>query len=299
MQNVRGLARNAVVKTSVADGDKGTAQTIPLAKQLISEGMINPDVRRLAAAYCLPLQANDEPGELRAVFDGVLRDFRFIKDPVGMQLLQPAGGILETLSGNCASLNLILLPSLLGSIGYPTRAVTIKADPERPQEFSHVYIEAQMSDGQWVALDVARSNPQFGKSPERYWDRREWPLTGGASAGAYLNGYGRPNVTRGLGAPAILIVKARGFPRRGLGDDSDGGVDYGAIAASIPSVLAGVAQVVKAQNTPGQAFVGANVNYPATATGALGTGVAVTSTSSWLVVGALVVAGIWAFGRGR
>src|SRR5271154_3877886 len=99
VQNVQGLGRNSVFRTTVADGDRGTAQTIPYAKQLIDEGMVNPDVRRLAAAYCFSVPANDDLSEMRAIFDGVLSDFRFIKDPVGMQLLQPAAGIMETRSG--------------------------------------------------------------------------------------------------------------------------------------------------------------------------------------------------------
>lgn len=185
MQSVRGLARNQFLKTSVADGDRGTAATMKPARELVSDGIVDPRVRELAVSYCLGLAPNDELGEMRAVFNGALRDFRFIKDPIGWQLLQPPGGIVDTRSGNCASLNLVLLPSLLGSIGYPSRAVTIKADPDRPSEFSHVYIEAQTSDGQWIPFDIARSNPQFGVAPEadRYWAIKRWPLTGGASSG--------------------------------------------------------------------------------------------------------------------
>lgn len=314
MLNVQGLASNQMLRTSVADGDRGTAQTIPYAKQLIREGMVDPGIRNLAVAYCSGVQPNDELGEMKAVFDGVLRDFRFIKDPVGTQLLQPAAGVLETRAGNCATLNLVLFPSLLGSIGYPTRAVTIKSDPDRPKEFSHVYIEAQLSDGEWVPLDVARSNPEFGREPEHYWARKNWPLTDGASAGAYLNGYGRPAMRRGIGATQVLIVRRKksAFPRRGMGQD-DGSSDAAFEAingislsdyesdqdaaldpinfsaaspssslatfnpnaalttslAATPSILTGVAQVIKANNTPGIAVSG--VVGTGTGTTALGT----------------------------
>ena len=294
MLNVRGLAVNQMLRTSVADGDRGTAQTIPYAKQLIREGSVDPSVRLLAVKYCSGVAPNDEIGEMKAIFDGVLRDFRFIKDPVGTQLLQPAAGVLQTRAGNCATLNLVLFPSLLGSVGYPTRAVTIKSDPDRPQEFSHVYIEAQLSNGEWVPLDVARSNPEFGKEPEQYWARKNWPLTDGASAGAYLNGYGGSPMRRGIGATQIILTRRRrsAFPRRGMGQDpsadqflADNGItldqyyaDQGsgpslpvsapsvnainpnvALATSLaaaPSILTGVAQVIKAQNTPGIAVSG-------------------------------------------
>ena len=164
---------------------------------------------------------------MRAVFNGALRDFRFVKDPVGWQLLQPPGGIVDTRNGNCASLNLVLLPSLLGSIGYPSRAVTIKADPDRPSEFSHVYIEAQTSDGQWTPFDIARSNPQFGVAPDadRYWAIKRWPLTGGASSGrlAGLQNFffGDAGDARfGMGIMPTVKVRVRSrFPRRGMGQD--------------------------------------------------------------------------------
>jgi hypothetical protein len=293
MLNVRGLAVNQMLRTSVADGDRGTAQTIPYAKQLIREGSVDPTVRLLAVKYCSGVAPNDEIGEMKAIFDGVLRDFRFIKDPVGTQLLQPAAGVLQTRAGNCATLNLVLFPSLLASVGYPTRAVTIKSDPDRPSEFSHVYIEAQLSNGEWIPLDVARSNPEFGKEPEQYWARKNWPLTDGASAGAYLNGYGGSPMRRGIGATQVVLVRRkRSFPRRGLGQDdkssfaSVNGIsqsDYEsdqnaaldpvyapaspvnslnpnvALATSLaaaPSILTGVAQVIKAQNTPGIAVSG-------------------------------------------
>ena len=305
MLNVRGLAVNQMLKTSVADGDRGTAQTIPYAKQLIREGMVDPGVRNLAVSYCSGVAPNNELAEMKAVFDGVLRDFRFIKDPVGTQLLQPAAGVLHTRAGNCATLNLVLFPSLLGSIGYPTRAVTIKSDPDRPQEFSHVYVEGQLSDGTWIPLDVARSNPEFGKEPEYYWARKNWPLTDGASAGAYLNGYGRPAMRRGIGATQVVLVRRRksAFPRRGMGQDDGSSLSFlssadplqgdysvssdltgdtfdmpgstilpsylpGSTASAsspafnsntallagltaAPSILTGVAQVIKANNTPG------------------------------------------------
>lgn len=276
MLNVRGLAVNQMLRTAVADGDRGTAQTIPFAKQLIREGTVNPDVRLLAVQYCSGVQPNDELGEMRAIFNGVLRDFRFIKDPVGTQLLQPAAGVLETHAGNCATLNLVLFPSLLGSVGYPTRAVTIKSDPDRPSEFSHVYVEAQLSNGEWVPLDVARSNPEFGKEPEQYWARKDWPLTDGGSAGAYLNGYGGP-VMRAQTQILLTHRQRSAFPRRGMGDDSgDGFSGAQALAQSLaaaPSILTGVAQVVKAQNTPGIAVsgvVGGQGTALGTSTGASG-----------------------------
>lgn len=296
----------------------------------MQEGLRSPEVRELAVGYCRAavVPSHDELGELNAVFQGVLNDFAFRKDTVGAELLQPVAGILRTRAGDCDDLNMILLPSLVGSIGYPARAVTVKTDQDRPNEFSHVYCEAQVSNGQWVALDVARSNPAFGKSPEYYWARENWPLTPGASANADLNGYGRHAMKRrfGMGAQTLILVKRHGFPRRrGLGqDDGDGGItdaeyasdqaDYAAntpavastpinytpeIQAGItalPSILTGVAQVVKASNTPGIAVSGVVSGASANSL-VSGTGLGVTASSPILVLGLLVVVGLFAISK--
>lgn len=347
MLNVQGLASTQIIRTRVADGDRGTAQTIPYAKQLIQEGMVDPGVRLLAVQYCAGVPPNDDLGEMNAIFNGLLRDFRYIKDPVGTQLLQPASGVLQTRAGNCATLNLVLLPSLLGSVGYPSRAVTIKADMDRPKEYSHVYIEAQTSEGQWIPMDVARSNPVFGKEPEYYWARRNWPLTSGQPVGAsFLKGYGGLAMNRGMGAQTAVVVKRRGFPRgmasffshpvpaplpaaggpircgMGQGDQltpdqfyqqtgitlddynsdqavtnysssptpayapSSSSANYTAVlAAATPAILGGVAQVVKASNTPNIAYSG--VGLPNTTSGFSGSG------GSILIL--LVVAGVAVF----
>ena len=298
-----------MIRTRVADGDRGTAQTIPYAKQLIAEGMVDAGVRNLAVSYCSGVPSNDELAEMQAIFNGVLRDFRYIKDPVGTQLLQPAPGVLKTRAGNCATLNLVLLPSLLGSVGYPTRAVTIKADMDRPKEFSHVDIEAQSSDGRWIPLDVARSNPVFGKEPEYYWARKNWPLTFGASAGAgFLQGYGGLAMRRGIGSQPVMIMRKSRFPRGpasffshpvqvplpasggpikcGMGQNEED--DTAILAAATPSILTGVAQVVKAANTPGIAVSGVTTNA---------TSVQTASSSGLLLI--LALAGVAALVMSR
>ena len=302
MLNVQGLGRDQVFTSSLPDGDRGTAQTVAYARQLIAEGLRNPDVRRLAVEFCRVYSAapHDELGELSAVFNGVLDNFAYRKHTVGMQLLQPVAGILETRAGDCADLNQILLPSLLGSIGYPTRAVTIKADADRSSEFSHVYIEVMTSDGQWVPLDVARRDPAFGKAPEYYWDRKEWPLTPGS--GGQLNGYGVGVMTPTR--PKVLFARRRAFPRRGLGDDDGGGFDVGSALqeslAAAPSILGGIAQVVKATQTPNVQYVnsaGQILNSAGQVVGVTATATVGASSGTYVVLALAVGAALLLMGR--
>jgi hypothetical protein len=205
------------------------------------------------------------------------------------------------------------------------RAVTVKADQERPAEYSHVYCEAQLSTGEWVPLDAARSDPALGKAPEYYWQRQDWPLTPGASANAYLNGYGRPAMKRrfGMGAQTILLVKRRGFPRarRGLGQD-DFASQYGitqaeynadqagytpsssssfsnympeitAALAATPAILGGAAQVIKASNTPGLPYAG----IVGGTSGVAAPSVSLSGSSGWVVGLGLLVIAAFAFSR--
>lgn len=287
--NLEGLGRNQVFVTSVADGDRGTRQTIPYARKLIAQGLRDPRVHELALWFCQAYGAPsyDETAELRAVFQGVLDNFFYRKHIVGTQSLQPVDGMLRTRSGDCAELNLVLLPSLLGTIGYPTRAVTIKGDPTRPDEYSHVYIEAQLTNGQWIPMDVAREGTEFGVEPERYWQREEFDLT---PAGGFMNGYASPR-RRGVGATVIIQKPKSVFPRRGLGQDGTTAEELNEALTAAPSILGGVAQVVQAAQGPAQVSP-----YGSSAAGA-GITASVGSGSTWLIVGILIVAGLFAFGR--
>ena len=318
--NVQGMGRDQVFLTMLPDGDAGTAQTIFYARQLVAEGLANPDVRRLALYYVNLYQVppHDKLGELQAIFAGVLRDFQYRDDPAivvdggqpeGAELLQPLRGLLQTRAGDCDDLNLILVPALLGSLGFRMRGVTIKADSERPDEFSHVYSEA-FCDGQWIPMDVARVNPGFGKAPEYYWARQNWPLTG--SPKTHLNGFAARK-GRGMG-----ILAQRRFPRRGLGQDTtdttdtyDSGFDEGyqaaanvqqgptfsqSLLAAAPSLLQGVAQVTKAANTPGIAYTGVGTSSGTTTPGFT---VSAGASSGLYVLGALIVLGVLAYSAKR
>lgn len=289
--NLEGLGQNQVFVTSVADGDRGTRETIPYARKLIASGLRDPRIHELALWFCQAYGAPsyDEPSELRAVFQGVLDHFFYRKHIVGTQSLQPVDGLLRTRSGDCAELNLVLLPSLLGTIGYPTRAVTIKADPTRPNEFSHVYIEAQLSNGQWIPMDAAREGTAFGVEPDYYWEREEFDLT---PSGGFMNGYASP-VQRGVGATVILQKPKSVFPRRGLGQD-DTSEDLDAALTAAPSILTGVAQVVQAAQGP-QISPYALQAYETSMSGT-GLTASIGSGSTWLIVGILVVAGLFALG---
>lgn len=160
------------------DGDRGVAQTMSLIRQLVDHAIKNPYINRTAIeilqSYNVPQYSQHSAAN--AIWTWVRQNIRYVQDPVGKETVRPAEVILEVRAGDCDDINGVLIPSLLGTIGIPTRGVTVAAAPDS-RDFSHIYAEA-LVDGQWIALDAARANVVFGQAPERYWRRAEWPITG-------------------------------------------------------------------------------------------------------------------------
>jgi hypothetical protein len=311
MLNVQQVGPWQTIRFQLPDGDAGTADTISYIRQLVDEGLTDPRVRRLAteivrSAGVAPF---DDLGEVRAIFEWV-RDahhIRFFRDMVGKEMLQPAWSIIESQAGDCDCINAILLPSLLGAIGYPTRAVTVASDPADAGNFSHIFIEVLVNQdrngGDWIPLDVARPGARWGRVPERFWRLRRWPLMDSADTGesgversqhsrAYLNGLRQPR--------GGVMRTRRIMPRFGLGrlgqDDDDGSTlqdlsqALTPVLQTIPGIETGVAQIVKAGNTPtsGSALP-VTTAYPQSGTAVL---TASTGGTSLFTIGLVIVAGI-------
>lgn len=163
---------------SLPHGDAGVAKTISLVRSQVDQAIKDPYINRTAidilAAYGAPQY--DDAAAARTIYNWVRANIRYVKDPVGKETVRPANVILEVRAGDCDDINGVLLPSLLGTIGIPTRAVTVAAVPGS-NDFSHIYAEA-LINGAWTPVDAARANVVFGQAPEYYTRRQEWPLTG-------------------------------------------------------------------------------------------------------------------------
>jgi hypothetical protein len=206
----------------LADGDLGTAQTIALIRQLVDRGMKDPVVNRTALSILQNVPAHNEEAEVRAIYDWVRAHIRFTKDLYGKETLRPAAVILEVGAGDCDDINGVLLPALLGTVGYRTHLVTVACHAEAPDQFSHVYAEADVR-GQWIPLDAARPHAVFGKAPMSFIRKRIWDLQSS-----------RYQDVKGLGS---------------LGD-----IDWGDLATNIAKVVApatqGAAQIIAASRQP-------------------------------------------------
>jgi hypothetical protein len=188
-------------------GDAGTEQTIWKLRGLIDDAWKDSYVNRTAIDIVrnAGVQPYDTWGQIRAIYNWILGSFYFVNDPVTKEAIRPTTELLELMAGDCDDINANLLPALLGTIGYETRFVTIAADPQHPDNFSHIYVEV-FQDGAWYPLDAAHPGARFGTAPQSFF-KREWWSTVDGSHGDYpadalagsMAGYHSHGV-RGLGA---------------------------------------------------------------------------------------------------
>ena len=189
-----------VMGTPLAHGDQGVEQTINVIRQLVDDAVKDPAVN--VTAIQMVRGTGDQfsrDAKAQAIYAAVANRFQYVEDPVGpfgpKETLRPARVLLQIWAGDCDDAS-VLIASLLGTIGIPSRLVTIAADPSAPDEFSHIYPEAEVFPGNWVAMDIARPGSAYGSAPQRYFRKRVWSLTdrayqdlNGGCRCSSLNGY--------------------------------------------------------------------------------------------------------------
>jgi len=281
-------------RVPLLDGERGTAQTVRLMRRLIDQALHDPQFIRFAIDLVRSVPAHDEAGEVFALFAWVQQNIRFTKDPVTKEKLYPPQELLKIRAGDCDDISM-LLAALAIADGYPAQLVTVSANPDAPDEFSHVYLEVEVppGSGAWVALDAARPGSQFGLAPAMYFRKRAWSLIDDSYQD--LNGCTRIG---GLAGYARL---------RGLGQDDGSSIDWNQIAQTAlvetPQIIAVAEGQPTSVKTTG-ATVSTGSPYASFATpntpgyGISTTGYSLTGASSslfstllpWILVGAVVLA---------
>jgi transglutaminase-like putative cysteine protease len=224
---------NGTMGTPLAAGDQGVSQTIDVIRQLVDDAVKDPAVNVEAIGMVRGVDQFNRDAKAHAIFDAVASRFYYVEDPVGplgsKETLRPVRALLQTWAGDCDDAS-VLIASLLGTIGIPSRVVTIAADPSSPEEFSHIYPEAETFPDVWMPMDIARPGSSYGSAPAKYFRKRVWSLTDRA----YQDLNGRRSSS--LAGYAML------------GDDSSNAVaqDISAIASLAP----GVAQDINAAEGP-------------------------------------------------
>ena len=171
-------------------------------------------------------------------------------------------------------------------------------------EFSHVYVEGQIN-GQWIPMDPARSDSQFGVAPPAYTRARWWSLSDSSQGDlpGMLGNYPRfKSLVSGMGSYGSV---AR---HRTMGDTAPAS---GAITSStIATVDQGFADIIRAaEGQPASPFAYSSGPYasfqtayspgniPAGYAQAAQPAIALSGSSNWLLWGALLVGAAMMFGE--
>jgi Transglutaminase-like superfamily len=281
-------------RVPLADGYAGTEQTVKVMRRLIDQALNNPQFVRFAVDLVRNVPQYDDFGEVYALFSWVQQNIRYTKDPVTKEKLYPPMELLKIQAGDCDDISM-LLGALAIAVGYPARLVTVAANANYPDDFSHVYTEVEVppGSGKWIAVDAARPSSAFGLAPAVYFRKRGWSLTDDSAQD--LQG-----ATRLRGLSGYL----------GLGDGFDASsVDWTQIIGQTIQEAPQLIAIGQGQSTAMKLPSGATLStgpyasfmtpytpgyaVPSAGYGALGTTAAVSSSlfSSflpWLLIGGLV-----------
>lgn len=141
---------------SIPDGRAGTVATLKQMRQLTRDAIRAPNqqVRTLAQRLVEFLPSRSYAREVHRLHQFVRDEIRYVRDPVGVELVSTPTRTLETRQGDCDDKS-VLLAALLESIGHPARfkAVALHGGP-----LSHVYVETKIGES-WVPLETIIDRP--------------------------------------------------------------------------------------------------------------------------------------------
>lgn len=188
-------------RSMIAGGSIGTAQTIRRMQQLVADGKRDVTLRRAlgqilsggpvggftekdrdGGTYTIPLNhwrgkscpPKDHYCYAEQIFRFCRDGIRYVYDPHGVELLERPRRILMTGIADCDSI-CVLFASLCEAAGMPTRFLTVKADPSRPKEYSHVLCEVNVPKHGWIAADCTQTRAGFGWRPPPMFPAKAWP----------------------------------------------------------------------------------------------------------------------------
>ena len=142
--------------TTVSDGVPGTVATLKEMRRFAREAVRDPKqkIRTLALDIVSGLPPRSRVLEVKNLHQFVRDEIRYVRDPVGLELVSTPARTLETRQGDCDDKS-TLLAALLESIGHPARykAIGLNGGP-----FSHVYVETKLGES-WVPLETIIDRP--------------------------------------------------------------------------------------------------------------------------------------------
>lgn len=159
----------------IASGKRGTEQTIAEMAKLVTAHKRNFRVRELVGSLIAECPKKDYACYAKACFNYCRDRIQYAFDPSGVEMIENPDRILDAGIADCDSI-CVLLASMFENLGFPSRFVTIKADPSRPEEYSHVYVQCRLPHRGWVSADATMPH-EFGWEPDKMYARTNWPAS--------------------------------------------------------------------------------------------------------------------------
>jgi transglutaminase-like putative cysteine protease len=110
--------------------------------------------------------------EIKTIYNFFKSYVRYVFDPYQVEMISSPYQTLLRRAGDCDDMA-VLLAAAGGSIGFPYRFTTICADPQRPDEASHIWTEVQVK-GRWIPLDLSVKEAYAGWSAPETYQRKYW-----------------------------------------------------------------------------------------------------------------------------
>lgn len=153
---------------SIPDGVGGIRCTLSAMRALVRHYRADPNIRARTITLLRLTPEKDAPSEIRTIFEFVRDHVRYVQDVHETETLTTPDKTLQLLAGDCDDKS-VLLATMLESVGYATRFVI--AGYNTPNVFEHVYVEAMLPDGSFIALDPSEPNGVgwYAENPVAYY----------------------------------------------------------------------------------------------------------------------------------
>jgi hypothetical protein len=155
-------------------GDLGTAETITAMQKMVDAGKRSPTVRALAGKLIRKCPKKNYYCYAKAIFDFCQKKIQYAYDPHGVEWVESPERVLEAGIADCDSI-CVTFASMCENLGLPCQFVTIRADKQRTDEYSHVYARVKVPGRGWVGADCTMQH-EFGWEPQGYASKA-WPAS--------------------------------------------------------------------------------------------------------------------------
>lgn len=149
-------------KFRLSAGARGIRETLQLMADHAIQGAESAPIwslsRKLVGGYKCPV--HDQVCQADIYLRWIHENISWVPDIGTAETVAAPWRTLEVKAGDCDDLS-SLLASMAVSVGIPARFKAIAANPDHPNEFTHVYVEMLLED-EWIPADPSVAGKPLG-----------------------------------------------------------------------------------------------------------------------------------------